>query len=113
MRRQLPKNHDYGVNTCPGCLEKQREIDRLKAENQRLKEALRYCQRKQQDGPFGSSTPSSQLPLKANAKPEDRAKPGGARPGHLGHGRRATSPQQADRIRAVALPSPCPHCGDE
>lgn len=113
MQRQLPKNPDYGVNTCPGCLEKQCEIDRLKAENQRLKDALRYRQRKQEDGPFGSSTPSSQILLKANTKPEDQAKPGGAQPGHLGHGRRATSPQQADRIQAVALQAPCPHCGGE
>src|ERR1051325_8442256 len=113
MRRQLPKAHDYGVNACSGCLEKQREIDRLKAENQRLKDALRYRQRKQADGPFGSSTPSSQLPLKANAKPEDRAKPGGAIKGHPGHGRQATSPQQADRIQSVALQAPCLHCGGE
>jgi transposase len=113
MHRQLPKEHDYGANTCLGCLEKQREIDRLKAELQRLKDALRYRQRKQADGPFGSSTPSSQIPLKANAKPENQAKPGGARPGHAGHGRQATSPQRADRIQVVALPSPCPHCGGE
>lgn len=113
MQRQLPKNHDYGVNTCLGCLNKQREIDRLKAENQRLKDALRYRQRKQADGPFGSSTPSSQIVLKANANPEDRAKPGGARKGHVGHGRQATSEQQADRIKAVTLAAPCPHCGSE
>jgi transposase len=113
MRRQLSKSHDYGVNTCLGCLEKQREIDRLKAENQRLKLALRYRQRKQEDGPFGSSTPSSQIVLKANCKPEDQAKPGGARLGHPGHGRQATSPQLADRIKAVTLEAPCPHCGGE
>lgn len=113
MLRQLPKNHDYGVNTCLGCLEKQREIDRLKEENQRLKLALRYRQRKQEDGPFGSSTPSSQIVLKANSKPEDQAKPGGARLGHVGHGRQATSEQQADRIKAVRLEAPCPHCGGD
>jgi transposase len=113
MQRQWPKTHDYGVNTCLGCLEKQREIDRLKEENQRLKAALRYRQRKLADGAFGSSTPSSQIPLKANSKPEDQAKPGGALKGHLGHGRRSTSPQQADCVKAVALPAPCPHCGSE
>jgi hypothetical protein len=85
MRRQLFKSHDYGVNTCLRCLEKQREIDRLKAENQRLKVVLRYRQRKQGDGPFGSSTPSSQIVLKATSKPEDQAKPGGARLGQACH----------------------------
>jgi transposase len=113
MQRQLPKNRDYGVNTCPGCLEKQREIDRLKDENQRLKAVLRYRQRKQADGPFGSSTPSSQIVLKPNSKPENKAKPGGAIKGHTGHGRQATSPQQADCIKDVALSAPCPHCGGE
>jgi len=113
MQRQLPKNHDYGVNTCLGCLEKECEIDRLKEENQRLKAALRYRQRKQEDAPFGSSTPSSQIVLKANSKPEDQAKPGGARLGHAGHGRQATSPQQADCIKAVTLAAPCPHCGGD
>jgi transposase len=113
MQRQLPKHHDYGVNTCLGCLDKQREIDRLKGENQRLKAALRYRQRKQEDGAFGSSTPSSQIVLKANAKPEDRAKPGGAIKGHPGHGRQATSSQLADRIKDVTLAAPCRHCGGE
>lgn len=113
MHRQLPKHHDYGVNTCLGCLDKQREIDRLKAENQRLKDALRYRQRQQADGAFGSSTPSSQLPLKANANPEDRAKPGGAIKGHPGHGRQAISLQQADRVKDVPLAASCRHCGGE
>jgi hypothetical protein len=33
---ETPKAKDYGVNRCEGCLDKQREIDRLK-EVQRLR----------------------------------------------------------------------------
>ena len=54
------------VNNCEGCLEKQRQIDQLLEEVQRLKAKLRYQERKDKEGFFGSSTPSSQLPFKAN-----------------------------------------------
>ena len=42
---------------CEGCLEKQRRIDELLAENQRLKGQLRYRARPATEGFFGSSTP--------------------------------------------------------
>ena len=45
---------------CAECLKKQREIDRLREENTRLKQQLRYRQRQAAQGPFGSSTPSAQ-----------------------------------------------------
>ena len=54
------------VNNCEGCLEKQRQIDQLLEQVQRLKAKLRYQERKEQEGFFGASTPSSQLPLKTN-----------------------------------------------
>ena len=75
------------VNNCEGCLEKQRKIDQLLEELQRLKAKLRYQERKDKEGFFGSSTPSSQLPLKTNTNQENRNRKGGARPGHKGHGR--------------------------
>jgi len=43
---QLAKSHDYGVNTCQQCLAKQREIDRLTEENQRLRAKLAHQKRK-------------------------------------------------------------------
>jgi hypothetical protein len=42
---QPAKSRDYGINTCPNCLEKQREIDRLTEENQRLRSLLNQRQR--------------------------------------------------------------------
>ena len=50
MRYQLHKQENYGVNLCADCLEKQREIDRLREEVQWLKSQLNQRQRKQQEG---------------------------------------------------------------
>ena len=43
------------VNNCEGCLEKQRKIDQLLEEVQRLKAKLRYQERKDKEGFFGAS----------------------------------------------------------
>jgi transposase len=99
------------VNPCSQCLEKQREIDRLREENTRLKRQLRYRQRQAEQGPFGSSTPSAQLPLKANTPEEGRAKRGGAAFGHVGYGRPGLDPETADRVETVPVGSRCPECG--
>jgi len=99
------------VNNCEGCLEKQRQIDQLLEEVQRLKAKLRYQERKDKEGFFGSSTPSSQLPLKANADQENRNRKGGARPGHKGHGRSAHSQETADEIIPIDVGETCPDCG--
>ena len=87
MGYKLPKTKEYGVNLCEGCLDKQREIDRLKEEVQRLR--LKVCanERKNKEGFFGSSTPSSQIPVKANSLAENQAKKGGGKVGHAGVGR--------------------------
>jgi transposase len=99
------------VNNCEGCLEKQRRIDQLLEEVERLKAKLRYQERKDKEGFFGSSTPSSQLPLKANTDQENRNHKGGARPGHKGHGRKAHSQETADEILRIDPGEVCPDCG--
>lgn len=67
--------------------------------------------RKDQEGFFGSSTPSSQLPFKANADQESRNHKGGARPGHKGHGRKAHSQETADEVIPIDPGEICPDCG--
>ena len=89
------------INGCVECLQKQREIDRLTEENQRLKQKLRYQERQAQEGFFGTSPPSAKLPAKPNTKPAARAKHKGARPGHPGAGRPACDASQADRVEAI------------
>lgn len=99
------------MSFCAGCLEKQQKIDQLIEENRRLKSQLRYRQRKQTDGFFGSSTPSAKKPVKANSEAEQHAKAGGAPKGHPGHGRKSIDPQNAARIVEITLEQRCPQCG--
>jgi transposase-like protein len=108
---QEPKTRDYGINLCEGCLEKQREIDRLREENQRLKQKLNQNQRKIKEGFFNSSTSSAKIPVKANSLVENQAKQGGGQVGHLGVGRKVFSSVQADerRIAKVEVES-CQSC---
>ncbi len=98
---------------CEGCFEKQRKIDALTEEIKQLKVKLKYLERKEQEGYFGSSTPSSKVPVKANATPENQRKQGGGKKGHVGHGRQGFDQPQADHI--VPLESEggdrCPQCG--
>jgi transposase len=86
-------------------------IDRLQEEVVRLKARLRYQERTAKEGPFGSSTPSAKVPLKANTPPETSQRRGGAQPGHRGHGRRDLPDDELTREEAVAGPKRCPYCG--
>jgi len=105
---QPAKSHDHGVNTCSGCLEKQREIDRLKDEVTRLKARLRLRERKSQEGFFGTSTPSSTVPIKAHTATGKQRKQGGAKPDHQGHGRQSVAATNAARV--VEVPAPQAAC---
>lgn len=107
----MPKTKDYGVNLCEGCFDKQREIDRLKEEVQRLR--LKVCanERKSKEGFFGSATPSSQVPVKKNSIAENQAKKGGAKVGHKGFGRQVFTAEQADEVLvAEVVQDTCETC---
>ncbi len=100
------------INSCPECLNKQRQIDALLEENQRLKQKLRYQERKNQEGFFGSSTPSAKIPLKPDRKNKEERKPKGARPGHIGSGRPAPDLVQAEQgVIVGSIGDVCPQCG--
>lgn len=103
MGYQTPKSKDFGVNNCESCFEKQRLIDRQFEEIQQLKQKLQVNQRKSKAGFFGSSTPSSQIPLKANSVAENQAKKGGGKIGHPGVGRQIFSRDEADEIRIAEV----------
>ena len=100
------------INGCTECLKKQRDIDRLTAELQRLKHKLRYQQRQTTAGFFGSATSSAKRPLKANTPPAKEAARKGARPGHPGTGRQAFDGSQAERVVDIeaGIDSRCPDC---
>ena len=100
------------VNNCRLCFDKQCKIDDLQEEVKRLKSALGRHKRKEDEGFFGSSTPSSKKPVKPNSAKKEK-KPKGARRGHKGHGRKSHDPEAVDRILDVDLDSEsCPQCGE-
>lgn len=103
MGYQTPKSKDYGVNKCESCLEKQRIIDRQFEEIQQLKQKLQANQRKSKAGFFGLSTPSSQIPVKANSLAENQAQKGGGKIGHSGVGRQIFSAAEADERRVAEV----------
>jgi len=96
---------------CAECVTKQEEIYRLRAELKKLKTKLRIQERQITEGYFGSSTPSSQKPVKHNSdNTNDNKNRGGAKVGHQGNGRRSMSAAQADRVEEVKLDCRCPQC---
>ena len=99
---------------CEACFEKQLRIDRLEEENKSLKAKLQYRTDKDLQPFFGSSTPSSKIPVKQNTIAQNRAKKGGARPGHPGMGRQAIAPEQADEVIELTVAEECcPDCGGQ
>lgn len=100
------------VNGCSGCLQKQRRIDQLEEEVKRLRAKVRYQERKEEEGFFGSSTPSSKKPVQPNVEQKEK-KPRGAKPGHNGVGRRGHEEVSVDRKVVVEPASEaCPECGN-
>ncbi len=96
---------------CPECLAKQQRINDLEEQVRLLKDRLRYQERTAREGPFGSSTPSSRVPVKPSSLAERQGRRGGGQIGHVGHGRSKVAAQQADRVIELAGPQRCPDCG--
>jgi len=112
MKYQIPRSRNSGINTCLECWDKQQQINRLEEEIKGLKAKLRYREESGQK-PFGSSTPSSRIPVKANSAEENQAKKGGGKAGHQGHGRKAASAETANRVQEITVEGNCPDCGSQ
>jgi hypothetical protein len=76
-----------------------------------LKAKLRYQGRTAKEGFFGSSTPSSKIPIKPNSQKEYQRNRGGGKPGHQGHGRPSISEEDADKVEKITIGNNCPDCG--
>ncbi|NIP24920.1 MAG: IS66 family transposase, partial [Phycisphaerae bacterium] len=76
-----------------------------------LKSKLRYQERTAKEGFFGSSTPSSKLPIKPNSKKEQHRNRGGGKVGHQGHGRASIREEDADKVEKIPIGNICPDCG--
>jgi len=96
---------------CKECLEKQQKINELEEEIACLKDKLRYQERTAQEGFFGSSTPSSKIPVKPNSSAENQHNQGGGKVGHKGHGRAGICQQDADSVEKIDAADICPDCG--
>jgi transposase len=99
------------MSFCEGCFDKQRQIDRLREEVDRLKQKLRYEERKTKEGYFGSATPSAKAAVKENSALKEQNKKGGAWVGHKGYGRGSINEEDADHIEYLAVGDICPDCG--
>jgi transposase len=96
---------------CKACIEKDLKIAKLEETVKGLQAKLRYRKRKEEEGPFGLSTPSSKKPFKENASEEKTNKKGGAVPGHTGHGRKSITEEAADLVIDKDGGEACPECG--
>ena len=96
---------------CQQCLKKQQRINELEEEIILLKAKLSYQERTAKEGLFGSSTPSSRIPLKPNSSAGHKRNRGGGKAGHKGHGRSSISRQDADKVETVGVENICPDCG--
>ena len=97
---------------CIGCLKKQKKIKELEEEIARLKNKLCHQRRTATEGFFGSSTPSSKVPVKPNSSTKHQRNRGGGKPGHIGHGRSSICEQDADYVERVDIDNVCPDCGN-
>jgi len=96
---------------CQECLKKQRKINELEDEIVSLKAKLLYQERTAKEGFFGSSTPSSKIPVKANSQKAHQRNRGGGKPGHQGHGRASICEEDADKVEKIHIDDICPDCG--
>lgn len=96
---------------CKECLSKQQKVNELEEEIVLLKAKLRYQERTAKEGFFGSSTPSSKIPVKPNSQKAHQRNRGGGKVGHQGHGRRSICQKDADKVENIRIDDTCPDCG--
>jgi cell shape-determining protein MreC len=91
------------INLCRECLKKQQRIDDLLEENQRLKQKLKYQERKEKEGFFGSDS-SAKVPIKANTAKLEAGKRKGVSEGQRAVGLSGRS--GSGRVRKPSAPVP-------
>ena len=105
---------------CARLLEKISQVARVEAERDMWK--ARYYQavaergkavRDAREAPYGENTPSSKRNFKEDSPEGRRARQGGAKPGHEGHGRKGVAAEDADERKVAEAPRTCPDCGAE
>ncbi len=96
---------------CRGCFQKDLENKELKSEIVQLKARIRYLDTKVTKKDVDNThMPSSRDLFKANSSEEKTSRPGGAKYGHKGSGRKGFDKSEAQRVIDVAKPTICPDC---
>ena len=102
------------MSSCRDCFEKDIQIYDLTQKIERLQKIIQSLKIKQKSGAFGSSTPSSKIPIKENTKNSKSNKNGGGEKGHKGHGRKKISEETADIVEYLHYDEDlCPICNSE
>jgi transposase len=94
---------------CKDCIEKDLKIADLQERIKSLQAKLWYRERKEQEGPFGLSTPSSKISLKETALEKKQIRKGAVF-GHTGHGRTSITEETADLVIDRDAGDVCPEC---
>ncbi|MFA6815334.1 MAG: transposase, partial [Lentisphaeria bacterium] len=108
---ELKDCHDKLVKFQKANVENQELIKKLSAENKRLEKILNI--RRGTEPPFGKAGgPSTQRAFKNNSPAEKQRKKGGARKGHIGHGRKNKTAEHIDKVENIEPPADmkCPSC---
>jgi len=94
--------------------DQERLLSIIECKEERIKELETLLgTRKAAAEPYGLSTPSSKKVARRNSSEENRARRGGAPHGHVGRGRKAFSPADADRVALLGDDIPPCGCGGE
>jgi hypothetical protein len=114
-RRRLRKGLRKGFKSngdvvCEGCFELKSQNDHLREQIVNLNARLAHYEKVTKKDVLNAHTPSSKIDYKSNSKEDLRAKKGGAKVGHKGHGREKYDSESADLIRDVAAPMECNEC---
>lgn len=89
----------------------QDEIIKLKQRVSHLESRLKIEVRNAREAPFEENTPPSKVNFRKDSNETLRVRQGGARKGHIGHGRRRIAKEEADERHETPPPAVCPDCG--
>lgn len=95
---------------CTVVLKLVERVEHLEEQVKLYRDRLRHQERSGKEMPFGSSTPSSKRLVKENSTEENRARKGGAEPGHEGHFKERATEETADAVEEAWAPAQCPCC---
>ncbi len=102
-----------GEVECESCFKLRNELQEVKAELRRVRDALKCATKTTKKDVENAHTPSSARRFKKKATPENVSRKGGAKAGHKGNGRTAVDEESADQVIHLTPLTACPHCNHQ